>query len=120
MLTVQRLIALRYFVLGKRRGWTVFIPALVVGVLLAANWSVLPWMERAHSPRAMEFRAEWMQMFQGSRLGFIILFTVVLYVTILIRRLTIFTSLNITGLFLASAAMVIVLSIMSGFEGDLK
>jgi lipoprotein-releasing system permease protein len=49
-----------------------------------------------------------------------ILFTVVLYVTLLIRRLTIFTSINITGLFLASAAMVIVLSIMSGFENDLK
>ena len=120
MLTVQRLIAMRYFVLGKRRGWTVFIPALVVGALLAASWSVLPWMQRAHSPRAMEFRAEWMQLFQGARLGLIILFTIVLYVTLLIRRLTIFTSINITGLFLASAAMVIVLSIMSGFESDLK
>jgi lipoprotein-releasing system permease protein len=120
MLTVQRLIAMRYFVLGKERGWTVFIPAMVVGALLAANWAVLPWMAGAHSPRAMEFRAQWMQMFQGSRLGFIILFTVVLYVTLLIRKLTIFTSINITGLFLASAAMVIVLSIMSGFENDLK
>jgi lipoprotein-releasing system permease protein len=120
MLTVQRLIAMRYFVLGKRRGWTVFIPSLVIAALLAANWSVLPWMEGAHSARAMELRAEWMPMAQGSRLGFIILLTIVLYVTILIRRLTIFTAINITGLFLASAAMVIVLSIMSGFESDLK
>jgi lipoprotein-releasing system permease protein len=120
MLTVQRLIAMRYFVLGKRRGWTVFIPAMVVAALLAANWSVMPWMEGAHSPRAMEFRSEYMQLFQGSRLGFITLLTIVLYVTILIRRLTIFTSINITGLFLSSAAMVIVLSIMSGFENDLK
>jgi lipoprotein-releasing system permease protein len=120
MLTVPRLIAMRYFVLGKKRGWTVFIPALVVGALLAVNWAVLPWMAGARSPRGMEFRAEWMQLFQGSRLGFIVLFTIVLYLTLLIRRLTIFTSINIAGLFLASAAMVIVLSIMSGFENDLK
>src|SRR4051794_39598221 len=120
MLTVQRMIEMRYFVLGKRRGWTVFVPALVVGVLLAANWALLPWMARAHTPRAMELRADWMQVVQGSRLGLMILFTVVLYVSLLIRRLTIFTSINITGLFLASAAMVIVLSIMSGFENDLK
>ena len=120
MLTVQRLIALRYFVLGKRRGWTVFIPAMVIGVLLAANWALVPWLGSARSPRGMELRAEWMQLVQGARVGFIVLFVIVLYVTILIRRLTIFTSLNITGLFLASAAMVIVLSIMSGFENDLK
>ncbi|HEX9101894.1 MAG TPA: ABC transporter permease, partial [Polyangia bacterium] len=120
MLSVQRLIATRYFVLGKRRGWTVFIPALVIGAILAMNWALLPWMAHARSSRGMELRAEWMQLFQASRVGLIILFTVVLYVTLLIRRLTIFTSLNITGLFLASAAMVIVLSIMSGFENDLK
>ncbi len=120
MLTVQRLIALRYFVLGKRRGWTVFIPALVIALLLAMNWALVPWLGHARSPRGMEMRAEYMQMVQGSKLGLIVLFTVVLYVTLLIRRLTIFTSINITGLFLASAAMVIVLSIMSGFENDLK
>jgi lipoprotein-releasing system permease protein len=120
MLTVQRLIAMRYFVLGKRRGWTVFIPALVVGALLAVNWTALRWLTSVHSPRAMEFRAQYLQIFEGAKLGFLVLFVVVLYVTVLIRRLTIFTSINITGLFLASAAMVIVLSIMSGFESDLK
>ena len=120
MLSVQRLIAMRYFVLGKRRGWTVFIPAMAIALLLAANWAVLPWLASAHTPHGMELRAQWTQPLQGSRLGLIVLLVIVLYVTLLIRRLTIFTSINIAGLFLASAAMVIVLSIMSGFENDLK
>jgi len=120
MLTVQRLIAMRYFVLGKRRGVAAFIPALVLASLLAMNWIALPWIASAHSPRGMDFRAQYLQVFQASRLGLIVLFTVVFYITVLVRRLTIFTSINITGLFLASAAMVIVLSVMSGFENDLK
>jgi len=33
---------------------------------------------------------------------------------------TVFTALSITGVFLGTAAMVIFLSVMSGFEGDLK
>ena len=120
MLTVQRLIAQRYFALGKRRAWTVFIPALVIGLLLAVNWGALPVIAGLHDPRWLDWRARWMPVFQGSKIGLILLFTVVLYITVLIRRLTIFTTINITGLFLASAAMVIVLSIMSGFENDLK
>lgn len=120
MLTVPRLVALRYFVVGRPRRLTVFIPALVVGVLLAMSWAAVYALGRVRSPHGLEFRAAWMQLFQGARLALIILFTIVSYVTLLIRRLTIFTSINIAGLFLASAAMVIVLSIMSGFENDLK
>jgi lipoprotein-releasing system permease protein len=120
MLSVQRLIAQRYFALGRQRRWTVFIPALIIGVLLAANWAVLPWLRSVHDPHWLERRAFLLPVLEGSRIGFILLFTIVLYVTILICRLTIFTTINITGLFLASAAMVIVLSIMSGFESDLK
>jgi len=120
VLTVPRLIAMRYFVLGRSRRWTAFIPALVIGVLLVASWAAVHWLSHVRSPRALEFRAEWMQLFQGARLGLIVLFVIVGYLTLLIRRLTIFTSINIAGLFLASAAMVIVLSIMSGFENDLK
>ncbi len=38
----------------------------------------------------------------------------------LVRRLTIFTTISTYGLFLGSGALVIVLSVMSGFEGDLR
>ena len=38
----------------------------------------------------------------------------------LIRRYTIFSSISTFGLFLGSAALVVVLSVMSGFEQDLK
>ena len=69
MLTVQRLIAMRYFVLGKRRGVAAFIPALVLAVLLALNWIVLPWIAGARSPRGMDFRAQYLQVFQASHGG---------------------------------------------------
>jgi ABC-type lipoprotein release transport system permease subunit len=38
----------------------------------------------------------------------------------LIRRLTIFTTISTFGLFLGTGALVTVLSVMSGFEQDLK
>ncbi len=120
MLNLQRLIATRYFALGTRRSWTAFIPTLVLASLLAADWILIAWLRHARGPRAMEFRADWMQLIEGVRVGLLVLLTIVAYVTVLIRRLTIFTSLNVAGLFLASAAMVIVLSVMSGFENDLK
>lgn len=120
MLTFHRLVAQRYFALGKQRSWTVFIPAMIIGLLLAATWAALPWLAAQHSPRMLEMRGQLTQILQGVRIGLILLFVIVTYVTILICRLTIFTTINITGLFVASAAMVIVLSIMSGFENDLK
>src|SRR5262249_14202296 len=42
------------------------------------------------------------------------------FFTFLIRRYTVFSSFSTYGLFLGSAALVVVLSVMSGFEQDLK
>jgi lipoprotein-releasing system permease protein len=47
-------------------------------------------------------------------------FVLTLVFVLLIRRFTIFTTISTYGLFLGSAALVIVLSVMSGFENDLK
>lgn len=120
MLAFERLIATRYFVLGKNRGWTVFIPALVILGLLVADAGLAWWLYHGHSPRVQEWRADFGPALLLVRLILMVLLVIVGYVTVLIRRLTIFTSINIIGLFLASAAMVIVLSVMSGFENDLK
>jgi lipoprotein-releasing system permease protein len=120
MLSVQRLIASRYFLLGKSRSWMVFLPALVVLGLLIADSVFSYFIYHRHTPRMMELRADFGQVFLLSRTALVVGLVFWTYVGLLIRRLTIFTSINILGLFLASAAMVIVLSIMSGFENDLK
>src|SRR5258707_14330664 len=42
------------------------------------------------------------------------------FLILLLRHFTIFTSISTYGLFIGSAALVVVLSVMSGFEKDLK
>jgi lipoprotein-releasing system permease protein len=52
--------------------------------------------------------------------GALVLAVLVGIFVVLARRFTIFTTISTFGLFLGSAALVIVLSVMSGFEQDLK
>ncbi|MDB4966576.1 MAG: Lipoprotein releasing system transrane protein LolC [Myxococcales bacterium] len=120
MLQFPRLIASRYFVLGTRRRWTVFVPVLVLVGLLLVTWGFGYWLYHGRSMRVQQWRGDYGAAVMIVRAILQLLVVVVGFVTLLVRRLTIFTSINITGLFLASAAMVIVLSVMSGFESDLK
>lgn len=120
MLQFQRLIAARYFALGKRRRWRAYVPALTNALLALAATIVSFWLYRAHSPTVQEFRADYGQYFLIARLVLDVLLVLIIVGTVLLSRLTIFTTISIYGLFLGSAALVIVLSVMSGFEHDLK
>ena len=120
MLQFQRLIARRYFALGKRRRWRAYVPALSNALLALAATIVSFWLYRAHNPTVQEFRADYGQWFLIARLVLDVLLVLVVVGTVLLSRLTIFTTISIYGLFLGSAALVIVLSVMSGFEHDLK
>ena len=58
MASFAQLIASRYFVLGKRRGWTVFIPLLVmVGLVLLAS-AIAYGLYHARSMRVQQWRAD--------------------------------------------------------------
>jgi lipoprotein-releasing system permease protein len=54
------------------------------------------------------------------RLGAVVGFVLIEAFILMVRRLTIFTTISTYGLFLGSGALVIVLSVMSGFEHDLR
>lgn len=120
MLTFPRLIAGRYFALGKRRGWRAFIATIVIAALLLTVSVATYALFHAHSPRLQEFRADFGQYFKLAQLILVVLLVLAAFFTVLVARLTIFTTISVYGLFLGSGALVIVLSVMSGFEHDLK
>ncbi len=60
---------------------------------------------------------EWMQIVGVIDL---IVAAIVMYVGRLFARFTLFTAISIFGVFLGTAAPILVLSVMSGFEADLK
>ena len=75
-----------------------------------------------HSKKGL-YSAARMQLESGLRVGQLVTlvgFVLMAFLVWLIRRYTIFSSISTFGLFLGSAALVVVLSVMSGFEQDLK
>jgi lipoprotein-releasing system permease protein len=120
MLTFPRTVAARYFALGKQRTWRVFIPTLVVVALLLLSGVFAYTLYHSHHPKLQQWRAEYGYAVLIARLALMVLVVLFLYFTILIWRITIFTSLSVFGVFIGAGALVIVLSIMSGFEHDLK
>jgi lipoprotein-releasing system permease protein len=120
MLSFHRLVAGRYFTHGTHRSARVFLLSLVITLVLLATVAINLFLLHAHSVRVQEFRAERGQIFQLAQLILIVAWVLVTFFTCLISRLTIFTTISVFGLFLGTGALVIVLSVMSGFEQDLK
>jgi lipoprotein-releasing system permease protein len=86
--------------------------ALTFAASYALDHIETPWAAELRFQAATALRA--ITMIVGAAVALIVLFIV------LIQRLTIFTTISTYGLFLGSGAMVIALSVMSGFESDLR
>lgn len=121
MFGFQWLIANRYFALAKERSprglmfWSAMF-GLPLVVMTVANYFLF----RSHQPHVQELVANYRMAMKFTQLISFILWFVVSFFVLLIWRLTIFTTISVFGLFLGTAALVIVLSVMSGFEQDLK
>ncbi len=94
----------------------------LVSVALAARglewaWS-RGWIGRAHDIFAPA--PIWPTFFRWLFIGGLVTAVLVGFLILLLRHLTIFTAISTYGLFLGTAALVVVLSVMSGFEQDLK
>ena len=121
MLSFQRLIALRYLALGQRRLLSrVARWPLVFVVLFLVDLSCSTWLQHSGNLRVQQFRADYGWLLVIGSWVLAIAAILVAELVGLAWRFTIFTTISIYGLFLGSAALVIVLSVMSGFEGDLK
>lgn len=113
------LISSRYLRARSRKPWVRYITlvfVLLTAAIFGAHAGLDAYMKRHYDPRLYAalpvlYYAKYISVF----------FTVQVAVFVeLIRRLTVFTTISTFGLFLGSEALVLVLSIMGGFEQDLK
>jgi lipoprotein-releasing system permease protein len=106
----------------RRTRRTLFIGLSLVALGLIAL-GVSAWYGRHYQPQLGFFRGRPPllvdYLHQGGIIA-IILGGVVSYLGILFASFTVFTAISIFGVFLGTAAPIIALSVMSGFEADLK
>ena len=93
-----------------------FLPSLVIALLIAVAVGINVFLQHVHNVRVQEFRASYGHIFRLAQLILIVVWVLVTFFIVLISRLTIFTTISVYGLFLGTGALVIVLSVMSGFE----
>src|SRR5260370_20110255 len=119
-MTFPWLIALSYLRMQAKRTSKLHRVTWVVGVLLVAAFVAAFALDHARSLKWQEVRLHYGNLLRLIRLALIVGFVLIETFILLVRRLTIFTTISTFGLFLGSGALVIVLSVMSGFETDLK
>jgi lipoprotein-releasing system permease protein len=116
----QWLVAYRYLRLETARSRKIHGVTLLLLLVFIAATAISYALDHAHAIRWQELRADWRVALQNTKLVVLVLLVLVAAFIALVRRLTIFTTISTYGLFLGSGALVIVLSVMSGFEHDLR
>jgi lipoprotein-releasing system permease protein len=114
------LLARRYLSLPKGRSTQGYLIAFAFGLLWLATWALSSWMDHSHSLKVQEFRESLGGGLDKVRLGAMALMVLVGVFVSLNRHLTVFSTISTFGVFLGTAALVLALSVMSGFENDLK
>jgi lipoprotein-releasing system permease protein len=114
------LVALRYLRMRAPRTNRIHVLTAILLVLLlavvAASWAI----DHSHMAALQDWRAQYAGTLRLAKVGALVGFVLIEAFILLVRRLTIFTTISTYGLFLGSGALVIVLSVMSGFEADLR
>jgi lipoprotein-releasing system permease protein len=120
LLPFEWLLAKRYLALLRERSPKIHILTLCVASVWLLCQVLLTWMDHAHSLRVQELRESWSGLIEKIRLGAILLTVGIEVFLRIVRRFTVFSTISTYGLFLGTGALVIALSVMSGFENDLK
>jgi lipoprotein-releasing system permease protein len=113
------MLAGRYLKLLNARGRGLHQLTLVVAFVALALHVAALWSVRRHMGLSL-VNPLWRQFFQWARPLSLLALVLVGFFIALVRRLNIFSTISTYGLFLGTGAMVVVLSVMSGFEKDLK
>lgn len=114
------LVALRYLRMRAPRTAKIYWVVAILAILLALTFGLEYWLGHSHAVRIEELHDRFQGTLELAKLGMIVAFVLISVFVLLVRRLTIFTTISTYGLFLGSGALVIVLSVMSGFESDLR
>lgn len=121
-MTFELLIAGRYLRAHRRKGaldhlrWGTFGLLLLTAAIFAGDKLVEYYLREHLSQLLWDLRS----LFRTLKYVSVLLTVLVGFFVELIRRLTIFSTISAFGLFLGTGALVTVLSVMSGFEQDLK
>ncbi len=118
--TFQWLIALRYLKRREPLSWGYHWMTGLIAVCLAAAFGFSFYINNETSRWASDFRGDWGGVLDKVKLGLLVGFVLIQTYLLIGRWLTLFTTISVYGLFLGSGALVIVLSVMSGFEHDLR
>jgi lipoprotein-releasing system permease protein len=113
------LISSRYLRARAKKPWVrviTLIFVLLTAAVFSAHAGLDAYMKRHYDPRLY---AALPVLYYAKYVAVFVTFQAAVFVE-LIRRLTVFTTISTFGLFLGSEALVLVLSIMGGFEQDLK
>ena len=116
----QWLVALRYLRMQSPRSarihWVTLALVLVLVLVGGSSWL----LDHSRIGLLQDVRIQYGPTIRIVKLGTVVGFVLIEAFILLVRRLTIFTTISTYGLFLGSGALVIVLSVMSGFEADLR
>jgi lipoprotein-releasing system permease protein len=121
-MTFELLIASRYLQANRPKGalnylgWAT-LGLIVTTVAIFAGAELIDYYLREH---LSQFVWDLRSLFRALKYASVGLTVLVGFFVVLIRRLTIFSTISTFGLFLGTGALVTVLSVMSGFEQDLK
>ncbi len=105
---------------GRKRSWSTLIVggilALIAGGVLGASyyWGPIKIEDIVLAPSATQ------RILQIIALGTGLLAYLVIFLGLLLLSFSLFTSISIVGVFLGTCALVVVLSVMGGFEWDLR
>jgi lipoprotein-releasing system permease protein len=114
------MMALRYLRMLRQRTLRIHFVSGTIGAAWLVLHALSIWLDHAHSMKVQEIHEQWGGLVQKAALILLVLTILVEMFLRFARRLTIFTTISTYGLFLGTGALVIVLSVMSGFENDLK
>jgi lipoprotein-releasing system permease protein len=118
--TFTWLVALRYLRMRAARSSRIHVLTAILSVLVATMFALSYAIDHTHVGWLQDWRADHRGTLRLAVIGTCVGFVLIEAFILLVRRLTIFTTISTYGLFLGSGALVIVLSVMSGFEADLR
>src|SRR5262245_4771261 len=109
------LLARRYLKLPKDRSPHAHLITLSFAMVWLLTQVLSTWMDHSHSLKVQELRESFGGIVDKVRLGAIVLTVLVEVFVRINRRLTVFSTISTFGVFLGTAALVLALSVMSGF-----
>jgi lipoprotein-releasing system permease protein len=107
----------------ERRSRRTLAVGLVLLALGIAVYAAAHFLERKYAAPVEFLRPRlpaYVEYLKQGAIGAVFLGAIIAYLGILFASFTVFTAISIFGVFLGTAAPILVLSVMSGFEADLK